>query len=98
MTTRLGLKGLSLLLPCLAACEAEPPPTLKYEAPSVAQLPHVRQVCGNVEASHFLVRDRTVWVRDRSRPELLKLEHFVSYLPDGHYHCTALPPQTSRLE
>ena len=98
MTTRLGLKGLSLLLPCLTACEAEPPPTLKYEAPTVAQLAHVRQVCGNLDVGHFLVKDRTVWVRERHHTELLKLEHYVSYLPDGHYNCTAIPTQASRLE
>ena len=98
MTTRLSVKGLALLLLCLAACEAEPPRNFHYEAPNVARLPHIQQVCGNLEASHFLVRDRVVWVRDRKSAELLKLEHYVSYLPDGHYNCTDLSTQAFRLE
>ena len=98
MTIRLSVKALSLLLPCLAACEAAAPRSHLYEAPNAAQLPLVQQVCGNVGVSHFLVKDRTVWVRERHRTELLKLEHYVSYLPDGHYNCTAIPTQASRLD
>ena len=98
MTIRLGVKGLA------PSCSAWRPVRPNLPETSITKLQMWRDCptssrCAAISRpAIFLVRDRVVWVRDRKSAELLKLEHYVSYLPDGHYNCTDLPTKAFRLE
>ena len=45
------------------------------------------KVCNNIEGSHFIIRDRKVWLKKKDESEI-ELKHYKSILPDGYYFCS----------
>ena len=45
------------------------------------------KVCKNIEGSHFIIRDRKVWLKKKDASEI-ELKHYKSILPDGYYFCS----------
>ena len=46
-----------------------------------------KKVCNNIDGSHFIVKDRHVWLRKKDESEI-ELNHYKSILPDGYYFCS----------
>ena len=45
------------------------------------------KVCNNIKDTHFIVRDRHVWLKKKNKSEI-ELKHYKSILPDGYYFCS----------
>ena len=45
------------------------------------------KVCNNIDGTHFIVRDRLVWLKKKDNSEIV-LNHYKSILPDGYYFCS----------
>ena len=45
------------------------------------------KICNKIDGSHFVVRDRIVWLKKKDKSEI-KLKHYKSILPDGYYFCS----------
>ena len=45
------------------------------------------KVCNNIDGTHFIVRDRLVWLKKKDKSEI-ELNHYKSILPDGYYFCS----------
>ena len=56
----------------------------------------VEMVCLNTDASHFIVRDLRVWLKQNEGKEI-ELKHYNSLLPDGYYFCTRQERKSSIL-
>ena len=57
----------------------------------------VEMVCLNTDASHFIVRDLRVWLKQNEGKEI-ELKHYNSLLPDGYYFCTRQERKSSILD
>ena len=44
-------------------------------------------VCNNIDGTHFIVRERRVWLKKKDESEI-ELNHYKSILPDGYYFCS----------
>ena len=55
------------------------------------------KVCNNIDGSHFIVRDRQVWVKKKDEREI-ELKHYKSILPDGYYFCCGLDRNSLIIE
>ena len=47
------------------------------------------KICNKIDGSHFIVRERRVWLRKIDNTEI-ELKHYKSILPDGYYLCSGL--------
>ncbi len=45
------------------------------------------KVCKKIDSSHFVVRDRRVWIKKKDESEI-ELKHYKSILPDDYYFCS----------
>ena len=57
----------------------------------------VEMVCLNTDASHFIVRDIRVWLKQNDGKEI-ELKHYKSLLPDGYYFCKSQERKSSILD
>ena len=55
------------------------------------------KVCNNIEGSHFIIRDRKVWLKKKDASEI-ELKHYKSILPDGYYFCSGIDRNSLIIE
>ena len=45
------------------------------------------KICKNIDGSHYIVRDRRVWLKKKDEGEI-ELNHYKTILRDGYYFCS----------